>query len=366
MSQIGLGMSSGGGGKRPKRGSRMAVLASLAALVVLVGGVGWFAYGAFLRPAPDYAGDGTGSVIIQVRQGQGIPAIGETLQAADVVESAKAFVRVASDDSRARGIQPGSYRMRLRMSARSALDLLVNPANRVGVIVVPEGTRAATVAEIAGQATGIPIEDFLAVMRSPGALGLPPYAKGDVEGFLFPATYDAGEAPTATKVLAAMVAKYREVAGEIELEQRAAAVQQSPYAILTMASIIQAEGQVADYTKISRVIYNRLACTIPACKSEYIQKRLQMDSTINYALGTSELHLTKAQLSTDGPYNTHKNAGLPPTPIDNPGVAAIEAALNPAEGKWLYFVSVPGFTQFSDTFAQQQEAEKAWKAFENK
>lgn len=367
MSQAGLGLISSGssGSKPPRRGkSALAVLSAVVVLLVIVGGAGFFAYTSFLKPAPDYAGDGTGSVMVVVRPGDGIPAIGESLQAADVVQSARAFVSAASDDPRARGIQPGTYRMRTQMSAKAALAILVDPANRTGVITIPEGSRASRVAEIAAAVTGLPVADFLAVMRSPSGLGLPAYAKGSVEGFLFPSTYDVGEKPNATQVLAAMVAKYKEVAARVQLDQRSAAMRQTPYSILTIASIIQAEGQVEDYPKIARVIYNRLECTLPTCKSEYIQRRLQMDSTINYANGISELHLTQEQLSQDGPYNTYKNPGLPPTPIDNPGEAAIEAALSPAQGNWLYFVSVPGFTKFSENHAQQQEAEKQWHAME--
>ena len=141
-----------------------------------------------------------------------------------------------------------------------------------------------------------------------------------------------------------------------------AASGQSPYDVLKIASILEAESQPADYAKVARVIDNRIACTLPACKAEYIQGRLQMDSTINYAQNTSDINLSKAELSADGPYNTYKNKGLPPTPIGNPGAAAIEAALNPAPGNWLYFVSDQGFTEFSDTFAQQKAAEERYRA----
>jgi len=364
MSQLGLEMKSGEAGtKRPKRRSRAAVLVSLLVLMALVAGAGAVVYQFFLRPAPDYPGPGSGSAIVVVRAGEAIPAIGETLQQADVVLSARAFVQAASDDSRARGIQPGSYRMPMQISARAALDVLVDPANRGGVIVIPEGTRATKVAQLAAESTGIPVAEFLSVMENPSALGLPAYAKGKVEGFLFPATYDVGANPTATKVLTDMVTKFKQVAASLDLERRAAALGQTPHGIVTIASIIQAEGRtVEEYGKISRVIYNRLACTLPACKADHIQQRLQMDSTINYAQGTAELDLTMEQLNKDGPYNTHINKGLPPTPIGNPGETAIEAALEPASGDWLYFISAPGFSQFSDTFAQHQEAERKWRA----
>lgn len=362
MSQLGLEMKTGGG-SAPKRRSRVAVIVSLVVVLVLVGGAGAVGYQLFLRPAPDYPGPGTGSVVVVVRAGEAIPSIGESLERADVVLSAKAFVQAASEDSRARGIQPGSYRMPMQISAKAALNVLADPANRSGMIVIPEGTRASRVAQIAAEASGIPVAEFLAVMENPTALGLPSYAKGKVEGFLFPATYNVGPNPTPTALLSEMVTKFKQVAASMELERRAAAVGQSPHGIVTIASIIQAEGRtLEEYGKISRVIYNRLACTLPACKADHINQRLQMDSTINYAQGTSELDLTMEQLQKDGPYNTHINKGLPPTPIGNPGEEALEAALEPTPGSWLYFISAPGFSQFSDTFAQHQEAEKKWRA----
>lgn len=365
MSQAGISLmqprETGGGPPRRKK-SRVAVSVALIIVVVIVAGAAFVGYSMFLKPAPDYPGPGTGQVSVQIAKGEGIPSIGATLQRQDVVLSAEAFVKAASGDDRARGIQPGSYEMRLQMSAKEALDVLTNPANREGVVVIPEGARASRVAEIAAAATKIPLADFVAVMKNPKDLGLPAYAHNDVEGFLFPSTYDFASGASATTVLRTMVTKYKETAAGMSLEARAAAIGQSPYSILTIASIIEGEGLIADYPKISRVIYNRLACTLPTCKAEYIQGRLQMDSTLNYAQGTHDTNLSAAQLAADGPYNTHKNKGLPPTPIGNPGVKAIDAALDPAPGNWLYFVSDPKFTQFSDTFAQQQEAEKKWRA----
>lgn len=368
MSQVGISLMqrNGSSGPPPRRKkSRLAVSVALSIVVVLVAVAGFIGYSLFLKPAPDYPGPGTGSVTVQIGKGDGIPAIGQMLQREDVVLSSEAFVKAASGDDRARSIQPGSYEMRQQMSAKEALDVLTNPANRAGVVSIPEGARSSRVAEIAAAATKIPLADFVAVMKDPKDLGLPAYSHNHVEGFLFPSTYDfPTSGVSATTVLRAMVTKYKEVTAGMNLEARAAAIGQSPYSILTIASIIEGEGLVADYPKISRVIYNRLACTLPACKSEYIQGRLQMDSTLNYAQGTHDTNLSAAQLGADGPYNTHKNKGLPPTPIGNPGVKAIDAALDPAPGNWLYFVSDPKFTQFSDTFAQQQEAEKKWRAIQ--
>lgn len=364
MSQVGLTMTDGGPEGTPpvRKRSRAAVWIALLVVVALFAVGLWFAYSLFMKSAPNYEGEGTGSVIVKIESGQSIPSIGNTLAEKNVVMSSQAFVDAASSDPKARSIQAGVFNMRLEMSAQAALDVLTNPSNKAGVVIVPEGARANRVAEIASQATGVPLAEYEKVINNPSALGLPAWGNNHIEGFLFPATYDFEPGTSATVQFKAMVTKFKAVAADINLEQRAAAVGQSPYNILKIASILEAESQPTDFAKVSRVIYNRLACTLPACKSEYIQGRLQMDSTINYAQKSADLNLSAAELSADGPYNTHKNKGLPPTPISNPGVAAIEAALNPAQGNWLYFVSDQGFTQFSDTFEQQKVAEEKWRA----
>ncbi len=363
MSQVGLTMTEGAPEGSPpprKRGKAVVWIALLVVIGLLVVAM-WFAYSTVMKSAPNYEGEGTGSVIVKIEPGQSIASIGGTLAEKDVVMSSEAFVDAASDDPKARSIQAGVFQMRLQMSAQAALDLLTDPTNKAGVVIIPEGTRANRVAEIASQATGVPLEDYEAVISDPSDIGLPTWAKNHVEGFLFPATYDFEPGTPAATQFKAMVTKFKQVAAEINLERQAAAVGQTPYAILTIASILEAESQPGDFAKVARVIYNRLACTLPACKSEYIQGRLQMDSTINYAQNSSDLNLSAEELGADGPYNTHKNKGLPPTPINNPGAAAIEAALNPADGDWLYFVSDRSFTKFSDTFEEQKEAEQKWR-----
>jgi UPF0755 protein len=370
MSQVGLTMT--GGAETPasrppgKKHSKVAVLVALGIVGAIVLAVLTAVYLLLFSSAPDYEGDGHGSVQVTIAPGSSIPQMGQTLEHADVVKSAQAFVDEASDDARARSIHAGSYNMRLQMSASAALDLLVNPANAVGAVLVPEGKRASEVAVIASQGTGIPVAQFVDVMKHPAALELPTWSNGDVEGFLFPASYNFTKEATATTVLKAMVDKFKEQATQLNLERSAAALGKTPYDVVKIASLIQAEGELSDYGKISRVIYNRLDCTWSACNEVPVTtekvKRLQFDSTLNYALGTSNLNLSKEQLTSNGPFNTNLQAGLPPTPINNPGSTALEAALAPEAGKWLYFVSVPGFTRFSSNFAEQQKAEKEYRS----
>ncbi len=364
MSQLGISMTSTTDAPKPpkRRRSWLAVVVSLSIVMAFVAAGAFVGYNVLVKSDPDYVGAGSGNVVVKVSPGEAISTIGKSLQRVDVVKSSEAFVSAASNDSRATAIQPGSYHMRLKMSATAALDILTNSANRIADVTIPEGARAAKVIEIASEGTGIALADFQAILKNPANIGLPAYANNHVEGFLFPSSYDFGTGATAQSVLTAMVTKYKHVAKELDLEVSAAAIGQSPYDILKIASIVQAEGLVNDFAKISQVIYNRLACTLPTCKEEFIQGRLQMDSTLNYANSTNDLNLSASELAKSGPYNTHKNKGLPPTPIDNPGVEALAAALRPQAGNWLYFVSDPRFTRFSDTFAQQRKAEAEYRA----
>lgn len=364
MSQLGLSMTTepptqqGPSGK----GSKIAVVVALLVVVGLIVGVLGFAYLKIFAAPADYEGSGTGQVTVKIKEGQSITSIGETLTQENVVASAGAFVNAAAANPAASTLQPGTYNLKEHMSGTAAVSAILDPANRAGMVAIPEGSRAMEVVQIASKATGVPVSDYIPYLEDPEPLNLPTWAQNHIEGFLYPATYDFAPGMSAKKQLTAMVDKFKEVAAEISLERRAASIGRSPYDVVIVASLLEAEGKEADFSKIARVIYNRLDCTLETCKQEYIQGRLQMDSTINYAKGTNELHLSGEDLKENGPFNTYQNAGLPPTPIDNPGKSALEAALSPANGDWLYFVSDDNFTEFSDTFQQQQEAEARWRA----
>ena len=344
MSQVGFSMTPTADVPKPpkrKRG-RAAVFIALLIVLALIAAAGYFAYVTFLKPAPDYAGNGTGTVIVRIAPGSGIPTIGDTLQSDDVVKSAEAFVDAASNDSRATNIQAGSYRMHHQMSAAAALDILTNPSNRAASVVIPEGARAAKVIVLASQGTGIPLAQFQAILKNPVNIGLPAYANNNAEGFLFPSSYDFGDGATAQSVLAAMVTKFNEVADKIHLASEAAADGRTPYDVVKVASILEAEGYEAYFPQIAQTIYNRLA----------INKPLELDSSINYGLGLSVPELTQSQLQQDTPYNLRYHRGLPQTPIGNPGEAALTAAVNPQAGKWIYFLSIPGTKtmRFAETY----------------
>ncbi|MFB6894030.1 endolytic transglycosylase MltG [Kitasatospora sp. NPDC056327] len=335
-----------------RRRTGLACLLTALSLIAVFGGIGLAGYGwvqGQRKPpvAADYAGGGTGSVQVSVPEGAGLSQIASALVRNGVVASSLAFTRAARGSAAAAGrIQPGTYTMRQRMSAAAALAVLIDPANANG-LTIPEGWRGNQIFAAIDKKLGLPGGSTEQAAKEQAAeLGLPENVAGNLEGYLFPATYSVTEDTTAVDLLKQMVERAGKEFARDDAEVVAVNFGQTLYGLVTIASMVQAEADnVEDMGKVARVIYNRLARNMP----------LQLDSTINYALGRSTLTTSVTDTRLDSPYNTYKHAGLPPTPISNPGRQAIMAAVDPAPGDWLYFVTVkPGDTRFTDSFDVQQ------------
>jgi len=254
-----------------------------------------------------------------------------------VVMTRDAFLAAAEQEPLAASIQPGTYALRGQMQASQALALLLDPASRLSIgIIVIEGRRASETLETVSADTSFTVEELVAAAADP-AVGLPPEAAGDPEGYLFPATYEFDPEVSAVEILQTMVAQYRSTMDTVGVPQ------ERRRDILVRASLIEAEGRLAeDLPKVSRVIQNRLDAGRP----------LQFDSTVNFANGTSGITTSDADRANPSPYNTYIHPGLPPGPINSPGEASIAAALAPEPGPWLYFVAVnpdTGETRFAAT-----------------
>lgn len=335
MSDLGLEL----GHERRHRPRRVfGCLAVVVALAVLVGGgLVAYSYGLTalkdkLSPPPDYPGAGSGRVLVQVKSGDAASDIAATLLDKRVVKSLKAFTNEARNNPKSVGIQVGFYPMKRRMSAAAALAVLVKPDNRVRrVVTIPEGLRTDQIVDVLVKRTKFSHKQYDRVLAHPRELGLPSYAKGKAEGYLFPATYELAPGAKPRSILRSMVQRYRTAASRLRLPLRARARGYSVHDVMTVASIVQAEGRLdKDFPKIARVIYNRL----------HMKKPLQLDTTIVYVFKTKgKLTTTSQQRAVDSPYNTYRHAGLPPSPIAAPGDTAIKAALKPASGSWLYFVT---------------------------
>ncbi len=329
------------GARAGRAARRLAVLVAALALVAVA------AFAAFsvlkpmvsgIRESNDYAGPGSGAVEVVVSEGDFAPRIGSTLEQAGVVKSAKAFSDAAKDNPASISIQPGSYTMLTQMKASDAVAFLVDSKNRTAPrVTLREGLwKGETFAQLSKQ-TGVPLADYEKAAQDAAALGLPAAAKGNIEGYLFPATYEFAPKASAAEQLRAMVSK-----SVAELTRLAIAPEQVERTMI-VASIVEAEGRrEEDRPKIARVIENRLAKPM----------RLQLDSTVSYGAQKRALTTSDAERLVVNGSNTYALDGLPTGPIGNPGAAAIEAAANPVPGPWLFFVAVnptTGETKFAVT-----------------
>ncbi|WP_327167563.1 endolytic transglycosylase MltG [Streptomyces subrutilus] len=213
-------------------------------------------------------------------------------------------------------------------------------------LVIPEGWRASRVYAAIDTALKLP-PGSAKTAAAAGGSALPEEAKGNPEGYLFPATYPVTSKSTAAGLLAYMVETANRKLATPAVAAGGKALGMTPYQTATMASVIEAEADTpADMGKVARVVHNRLAKSMP----------LQMDSTINYALNRSTVDTKLSDTRIDSPFNSYERQGLPPTPIDSPGMAAMAAAVAPTPGNWLYFVTVkPGDTRFSATYEEHKK-----------
>jgi UPF0755 protein len=342
-----------GGGKRKSGMRRLAPWLALSVVVALVIGAGagyFYVYRTYLHP-PDFAGAGTAPHVVRIFPGDTASVVGQRLQQEGVVASSRAFSNAAKASGQGTALEPGYYRVRLHMNAALAFALLLKPSSRMQTrVTIPEGWRLSQIIAALGRDTGN-LQGYQQAVNNPAALGLPSFAKGHAEGYLFPATYAIQPNTPPLKVLQDMVTRFDQEAASIHLPAAAAHAELTQSDVIIVASLIQAEGRrPSDFPKIARVIYNRL--------NSNPQIPLQLDSTVMFALHKYGIIASSQQIKVKSSYNTYLHAGLPPGPIDSPGAAAIDAALHPAHGPWMYFVTVDpktGETKFTSSFSQFQQ-----------
>ena len=288
------------------------------------------------RGAPDFPemqiSSQTKEVVIEIPTGSTGSDIASLLFSSGVVKSASAFFREAVGDSRSSKIAPGSHLLSLEISAKQALDQLLDSKRMPDLFVVTEGAwNSEILAEL--RSRGFSQTDIALAIKS---LRLSP-GFSTVEGTLFPARYSFAKGSTAAEILKAMISRFSTEASSSGLKEAQGKL--TSQQLLIVASIVQAEGDLKDFAKVSQVIHNRLAISMP----------LQLDSTVHYIRKVrGQVFLSTQATLTKSPYNTYKNYGLPPGPIGNPGRAALDAAMHPEAGDWLFFITVaPGDTRFT-------------------
>lgn len=368
--------------KRRERG--LAVL--VVCLLLLVGTV---AYVGYVRANPpsltDYKGSGNGEeVMVEIAEGKTISELGPELVRAGVVKSNGSFQAAARANSKASNVTPGFYRVQKEMSAQAAVAALVNPANKVELLQIPGGQTLSNVKVVGGQTrlgiyasieevtckhsdNCVKVADLehVAATADPASLGVPQWAQEAVtkrgndpkrlEGLIVPGQYVINPQHDAKAILQDLITRSAKQFEESGIVERSAAIKLSPYQLLTAASLVEREAPRGDFDKVARVILNRLDKPM----------RLEFDSTVNYGLAEQEIATTNEDRQRVTPWNTYAKEGLPETPIASASMEAIKAMEHPADGDWLFFVTIDkdGTTVFNRTFEDHQRDTK--KAIDN-
>ncbi|WP_158851514.1 endolytic transglycosylase MltG [Saccharothrix deserti] len=370
--------------RRAKRRRKRTILWVVVALVLAGGGVGaYYGYKTLsgIGSYPDFAGSGETDVVVEVKDGDLVSAIANTLYDQGVVASARAFTTAGAEDARVNAIQPGFYLMKTKMSGKAAVTRMIDPASKVVPLEVKGGNVLHDITGLDGKVTkGIlsMLSDASCVEldgnkkcvtpqelreaadnADPAALGVPDWALADVnaapkenrlEGLIVPGLYHLKPGANAAELLKSVIATSLNRLQGYSIPNGSGKTGFRPYEVLVIASLIEKEGLTKDFGKISQVIYNRLA------KGQI----LELDSTVNYKLDRPHITTSDADRAKSGPYNTYSAGvkGLPPTPIGSPGREAITAAINPEPGAWLYFVKCQkdGTTCFNNTFPEHRAA----------
>ena len=274
-------------------------------------------------------------VIVEIPNGATGSQIATILFDSGIVKSSQAYFRVAVGDARSQKVAPGSHRMTLKISARQALDQLLDPDRIPNLIRVAEGAWKSEVekAFITYGFTQQEVKKAFSLLKLPKG-----FSKS--EGLIFPAQYSFPQGTSAQAAAQSMIDRFSDDPYGRKLLQgnKDFSAQQ----LLTIASIVQAESTNEDFSKVARVIYNRLKIGMP----------LQMDSTVHFIMqARGDIFLSRKSTTLNSPYNTYRKFGLPPGPISSPSSDAIKATLEPIQGDWLYFITVaPGDTRFTASF----------------
>ncbi len=297
---------------------------------------------------PDYPGPGTGSVSFVVPDGATGRSIAADLKAEDVVESEQAFLDALSAADGASALQPGTFEMKHQMKAADAVSvLLAVDGNKVHYTAIAQNLRIGETLKVLADSTGLPLADFESLANQPALFDLPPQAK-NLEGYLAPGEYRFPIDIDAKGVLDELVKATKD-----ELVATGITDPDEQYRILTVASIIEFEGNVENYAMISGAIENRI--NKPNAETG---GRLESDATVAYGLGKKTYNITaEEKADASNPYNTFANAGLPVGPIGSPGNKAIVAAAHPEANDYYFWVTVnldTGETLYAATFAEHQ------------
>lgn len=292
------------------------------------------------------AGESLAGVEIVVEEGDTGEEIARKLDRAGVIDSWQVFFQLAINDARAERIAPGSYLLDTRIPAVEALNQLLDPKRIQGLITLRDGVRLSEVQELLTSLGYAKVAEVLEATPAPEG-----FRARSLEGYLYPARYSFEPGTSTEDVILSMLRRFNAAIEGLEIRENEFDL--VPEEIITIASLIEAEGTPDVFAKVSRVIHNRLEKGMA----------LQLDSTVHYLQGSrGEISLTLDETKVNSPYNTYRVRGLPPGPIGSPTRAAIEAALKPEEGNWTYFITVaPLETRFTNSYEEFLEWKRLYR-----
>ncbi|CCH33584.1 endolytic transglycosylase MltG [Actinosynnema sp. NPDC047251] len=372
---------------RSKRRRKKTILWVVVALILVVGGGGaYYGYQVLsgIGSYEDFPGAGEADVVVEVKDGDLVSAIANTLKEQGVVASARAFIEAGKENTGLTAIQPGFYLMKTKMSGQTAVDRMTDPKAKVVPLEVkggnvlhditsPDGKSVtkgilsmladASCAELDGVKKCVTAQELrdAADNADAAALGIPDWAQVDfarapkenrLEGLITRGLYHLKPGASAPELIKSVIETSNARLQGYGIPAGTKNTGFRPYEVLTIASLIEKEGLEKDFGKISRVIYKRLS----------VDQELQFDSTVNYKLDRPIVTTSDEDRDRSGPYNTYKNKGLTPTPIGSPSREAIAAAISPEQGPWQYFVKCQkdGTSCFSDNLDEHNRlADKA-------
>ena len=317
-----------------------AIIAISVVFVVLIGGILFWNHN---HPDLDFpAGTAGPEIEVNIPAGSSGVEIGRILAKEGVVKTSVIFFRAATADKRAESISAGLYLVNTHLSAKEAIEQLLDKKRLQGKFLIIEGARLSEIKAnlVKIGFTAEKVDKALNSIKTPRG-----FETDNLEGLLFPANYTILPDEEVSTLLQGALDRFAQELKNISFDDYAKELNLKPAELLTIASIVQAEGFTdEDFGKVSRVIYNRLKIGMP----------LQMDSTLLYAnKSRGEIRVTNRELKIASKYNTYKYKGLPPGPIGSPGGAALEATIKPTPGNWLYFVTVsPGETKFTNSYSE--------------
>ena len=294
----------------------------------------------------DYNQEAGPETTITIIEGDDGAAVAKKMVEADIVKSFDAVYREMLNADFT--IYPGTYAFPTKLSGAQALRILIEGKNRVvNQVTIPEGMRIQQIVPLVSEALGIDEAELFDALDS--QMSRIDDRAPTLEGYLFPATYTFDPNVDAITVISTMVDRM-----EAELASFGRELKDS-HDLLSLAALIQAEGKhEEDFFKISRVFANRLDKGM----------LLQSDPTVKYRYQGEQSNFTDGVKDASNPFNTYIYKGVPVGPVGNPGSLAIEAALRPADGDWLFFVAInlkTGETVFSETLAEHERAAELYR-----